>query len=151
MAEGWRGIRFTIRSDMAYLEPIRTIVRECTGLLGFEESEGDEVVLAVQEACTNVIRHCYKECPKERIDFRITFGDQELEIQIIDYGAFVDPTRIKSRDLDDVRPGGLGVHLMRKVMDEVIYERNESGGTTLTLRRRVMRPAADAGGRERLG
>ena len=51
----------------------------------------------------------------------------------------MDPKHIKGRDLDDLKPGGLGVHLMRRAMDEVIYEENGWGGTTLILRKRVRR------------
>jgi len=144
VADGWQGIRITVNSDKQYLAPIRTLVREATDLAGFEEEEAEKIVLAVQEGCANVIRHCYNNCPTERMDIWFCFDDEELEIRIVDYGTFVDPSKIKSRDLDEVRPGGLGVHLMQKVMDEVTYEENESGGTTLTLRKRV--PVRDDSG-----
>lgn len=137
MAEGWQGIRATICSDVKFLEPIRTLVREATALVGLEESEATQVLLAVQEACANVIRHCYKDCPDERIDLGLLFEDDALVITIDDYGEFVDPSRMKGRELEDLRPGGLGLHLMRKVMDEVRYEPNRWGGTTLTLVKRI--------------
>jgi anti-sigma regulatory factor (Ser/Thr protein kinase) len=67
----------------------------------------------------------------------LTFTEDTLEIRIDDYGEFVDPTEIQSRQLDDVRPGGLGVHLMKKVMDSVEYAANAWGGTSLTLVKRL--------------
>jgi anti-sigma regulatory factor (Ser/Thr protein kinase) len=137
VAEAWQGIRLSFRSQSRYLGPIRTVVKEATALAGLEEEEAGEVVLAVQEGCTNVIRHCYKECPDERIDLVLSFTDEALEIRIDDYGRFVDPTKIRGRKLDDVRPGGLGVHLMKKVMDEVEYRANAWGGTSLTLVKRL--------------
>jgi anti-sigma regulatory factor (Ser/Thr protein kinase) len=70
-------------------------------------------------------------------------------VRIDDYGQFVDPAQIKSRPLDDVRPGGLGVHLMQKVMDEVTYAKNRWGGTSLTLRKRLARPAHENPGKDR--
>lgn len=146
MAETWQGIRLSFRSHPRYLVPIRTVVREATDLSGIPDGEAEKVVLAVQEGCANVIRHCYKNNPNKRIDLILTFQDDALSIRIDDYGTWVDPARMKSRDLDDVRPGGLGVHLMQQVMDEVEYERNEWGGTSLTLVKRV--PPRTRGGVE---
>ena len=144
MAEGWSGIRLSFLSHPRYLDPLRALVREATGLVGLEEEESAKVVLAVQEAMANVIRHCYKDCPDERIDVTFSFTDEQVEIRIDDYGKWVDPSQIKGRDLDDVRPGGLGVHLMRSVMDKVEYKRNEWGGTSLTMIKRA--PPKSEGG-----
>jgi anti-sigma regulatory factor (Ser/Thr protein kinase) len=139
MAEGWQGIRISMTSDARYLEALRTVIREATGLAGLTEDDLSDVQLAVTEGCANVIRHCYHGCPDERIDVVLTFADERFEVRIDDYGKFVDPRHIKGRDLDDLKPGGLGVHLMRRAMDEVIYEKNGWGGTTLILRKRVRR------------
>ena len=54
-----------------------------------------------------------------------------------DYGRYIDPSRIASRPLDEIRPGGLGVHLIRSTMDVVEYNENRHGGTTLTLVKRA--------------
>jgi len=142
VAEAWRGIRVTIPSDVRYLGAIRTMVDEACTIAGLPEEDRGEVQLAVQEGCANVIRHCYKNQTGRPIDLRLTFRDDALEIHVDDYGTFVDPSRIQSRDLDDVRPGGLGVHLMRKLMDEVRYSKNAWGGTTLTLVKRLKKGGA---------
>ncbi|MHC4134842.1 MAG: ATP-binding protein [Planctomycetota bacterium] len=139
MADGWQGIRISLTSDARYLEALRAVIREATGLAGLTEDDLSDVQLAVTEGCANVIRHCYHGCPDERIDVVLTFGEDRFEVRIDDYGKFVDPKHIKGRDLDDLKPGGLGVHLMRRAMDEVIYEKNGWGGTTLILRKRVRR------------
>jgi len=137
MARGWRGIRVAIPSDARYLGPVRAVIRAAAAFAGFDRDSSSEIELAVTEGCSNVIRHCYGNCDNERIDLVLTLDTDALEIRIDDYGKFVDPSRIKSRALDDVRPGGLGVHLMHKLMDEVIYKRNQWGGTSLTLRKRL--------------
>jgi len=139
VVRGWQGIRIAVHSDVRYLSAIRTMIREATELAGLDRGETSEVELAVTEGCANVIRHCYENCPDEQIDLTLTFRDEHFEIRIDDYGEFVDPVHIKSRDLDDVKPGGLGVHLMHNVMDEVKYEKNRWGGTSLTLRKHVAR------------
>ncbi len=145
MAEAWQGIRLTMRSHARYLEPIRLIVRETCDLVELPEERAGEVVLAVQEALANVIRHCYKDNPDLRIDLCLTLSGDRLEIRIDDYGRFVDPARFKGRALEDVRPGGLGVHFMRRVMDVVRYEKNAWGGTALTMVK-VLGAAAEGGG-----
>ena len=55
---------------------------------------------------------------------------------IRDHGRSVDPSSIKSRDLDDVRPGGLGVHIMRSVMDRVEYRKRGLTGMELSMTKR---------------
>lgn len=145
MAEGWQGIRVSILSQPQYLGPIRSVIEEAIGLVGLGEDDAAEINLAVTEACANVIRHCYQGCPDKQIDLTITFGEDVFEVRIDDYGKFVDPSRIKSRDLKDVRPGGLGVHLIHKVMDEVSYTENEWGGTTLKMRKLIKGPVESGG------
>ena len=61
-----------------------------------------------------------------------------FRIDIHDYGRFVDPDEIRSRPLEAVRPGGLGVHLMKSTMDTVEYRPNDHGGTTLTMIKRLV-------------
>ncbi len=56
-----------------------------------------------------------------------------IEIVIEDDAMQVDPDTIRSRDLDDIRPGGLGVHIIREIMDEVSYARRDRRGMRLTL------------------
>ena len=95
------------------------------------------IVLAVTEACANIIRHCYGERSGERIDVEIRFRPGVFEVRIIDFGEFVDPTQMKGRELEDVKPGGLGLHFINTVMDDVEYTKNEWGGTTLILQKRI--------------
>jgi anti-sigma regulatory factor (Ser/Thr protein kinase) len=75
----------------------------------------------------------YKGRTDQRIDLALRSLPRQFHLEITDYGSFVDPSLISSRPLDEVRPGGLGVHLMRSTMDLVDYKQNRHGGTTLTL------------------
>jgi anti-sigma regulatory factor (Ser/Thr protein kinase) len=66
-----------------------------------------------------------------------------LKVVLEDEARQVDPSKIKSRDLDEIRPGGLGVHIIREVMDEAVYERRDRVGMRLTLvKRRSAAPVA---------
>ena len=126
-------IRVSVESDPKYLEPLRTVISESTAVLGLDEAVTTKIVLAVTEACANIIRHCYGGKPGKRMDVTLRFGPDFYEVRIDDFGKFVDPSKMKGRELDDVRPGGLGLHFIHSVMDSVQYRENRWGGTTLTM------------------
>jgi anti-sigma regulatory factor (Ser/Thr protein kinase) len=65
---------------------------------------------------------------------------QLLTIEMRDYGGKMDLSCIEARDLDDVRPGGVGTHLMRAVMDEVTYDVSSDTGTVLRMSKRRSQP-----------
>lgn len=123
----------TVPSDTAYLPLVRAMVTEGARLSDFGSEITHGILLAVTEAVTNVIRHAYGGETDKRIDLNLSARPGHFRLDIVDYGQFVDPSRIASRPLDDVRPGGLGVHLIKSIMDHVEYRRNAHGGTTLTL------------------
>ncbi len=135
MKAGWQGIRISVEADPRYLESLRAVLTESTAILGLEDEVTGKIVLAVTEACANVIRHCYCDRSGERIDVEIRFRPGVFEVRIIDYGEFVDPTQMQGRELADVKPGGLGLHFINTVMDDVEYTKNEWGGTTLILQK----------------
>jgi anti-sigma regulatory factor (Ser/Thr protein kinase) len=118
--------------------------------LGFDGAQSSQVVLAVDEALANVMKHGYQGRDDGRIFIRIApFQDSAarrgpgVRIVIEDEARQVGLDKIKSRDLDDVRPGGLGVHIIQRVMDEARYEHREGGvGMRLTLVKHVSSPAA---------
>lgn len=125
--------QITMPSDGKYLHLVRAVVDGAARRLGFSAEDLHTIALAVTEAVTNVIRHVYDNATDQRIDLTLHPSSRTLRLEITDYGTYVDPATIASRPLEDVRPGGLGVHLIKSTMDEVAYQRNEHGGTTLTL------------------
>lgn len=106
---------------------------------GFSEHEASQLSLAVDEALCNVINHGYKRREDGRIVVCVwpLTDPPGLRIVIEDDAMQVEPTSIQPRDLDDVRPGGLGVHIIREIMDHVEYERREGGGMRLVLEKIV--------------
>lgn len=96
----------------------------------------DAVSLSLDEALANVIKHAYKGQAGKPIEIEMGLCDGthgRLCIRIRDWGAWTDPSQIRSRDLADVRPGGLGVHIMHQCMDSVEYKQADGGGTMLTM------------------
>jgi anti-sigma regulatory factor (Ser/Thr protein kinase) len=126
-------VRLVVPSHPKHLPLVRAFVEQAAEIAGFGTDDRERIVLAVTEGITNVIRHSYHGDTDRRIDLTLCAPPGTFHLEIQDYGRFVDPTQIASRPLDDVRPGGLGVHLMKATMDRVEYRRNEAGGTTLTL------------------
>ena len=127
-------IKFTFTSDSCQLADVRCCVRSFLEKCGFDECSIQLLVLGLDEACTNIIRHAYAHNGKpvrlemERLRDRVRFV-------LRDYGRSCDPKCIRGRDLEDVRPGGVGVHIIRQVFDYVKYEPRRRG-TRLVLEKR---------------
>jgi serine/threonine-protein kinase RsbW len=127
-------LSIAISSDPGFLCVVRSMVETLSDVLGFAASDCRSVTLAVDEAMTNIIRHVYrsqKDRPINVICRRIhTRSDGKrragLEITLVDYGPGVDPTRLIARSLDEIKPGGLGLHFIRECMDVVSYMRADS-------------------------
>lgn len=130
-------------SRPGYLAGLRHMIDTLSTGLGFAPDDASQICLAIDEALCNVIRHGYDSAPDGRIRLSIhERGDEGmLEFIVEDDARQVDLDTIRSRDLEDVRPGGLGVHLITEIMDEVTYEHREAGGMRLQMRKRL--PVSD--------
>ncbi len=130
-------VRLTMPSIPRYLAVIRAAVGCMAGQESFSLETIDRLVLATDEALANVIKHGYGSQPGGEILVILrptsTIGRAGLEIVILDRGKSIDPAAICGRDLADIRPGGLGVHIIRSVMDKVQYRRRIGGGMLLRM------------------
>lgn len=133
------GIELRMCANPDYLCVVRAAIRKAAEVFGLTDEEGESVTLAVVEAITNVIRHSYGgPCDKPiilRLN-RIECGDGKkaaIEIVIRDFGRQVDPKSIKGRDLGEIEPGGVGVHIIHSVMDEVEFSRAGDCGMELRM------------------
>ena len=110
------------------LQLIRDFVVKIASKAGLNEEIQEQVALAVDEACTNVIKHAHKFTATRPIDILIQTDDQKIKITISDQGSGFDPTRLVKPDLKkftkEARHGGLGIYLMQTLMDEVDYSFN---------------------------
>lgn len=143
-------IRVELLSDPAYLSGARELISSVCKRLGFDDLTCSKVALAVDEALCNVIRHGYKYAEDRPIwislwALRNAGGEAEgVRLVIEDEADPVDPARMKGRELEDVKPGGLGVHIIRDVMDEVNYESRGPVGMRLTMIKRMPRSETPA-------
>ncbi len=92
---------------------------------GFKEDDVNNIALAVDEACTNIIKHAYKYAGDKAIDIVVSMNNPEFEILIEDQGKHFDPTDVPVPDMKEYmshyKRGGLGMYLMKKLMDKVEY------------------------------
>ena len=99
------------------LKQVRASVLSAARCCGFEGRAARDVVLAVDEACKNVIVHAYGGSDGGDIVLSVFRSEAGIILRLRDFAAPVDPARIKPRDLADVRPGQLGTHFIRTIMD----------------------------------
>ena len=109
MAE--RVLELRVPARAGELKHVRIAVRSCAEAAGMGETGVQDVVMAVDEACQNVIRHAYGEEGAGDMLLEVDRDDDTLVFCLKDFAPPVDPTQVKPRDLEEVRPGGLGTHL----------------------------------------
>jgi anti-sigma regulatory factor (Ser/Thr protein kinase) len=129
--------RFAAQSEQ--LKQVREWVRDTAVANGMSEERADRVVIGVNEACMNIITHAYRDMQGD-IELDITEDDSLLIFQLTDFAKTVDCSKIKSRDLDDIRPGGLGVHFIHEVMDEVSYLPGANGSGNIIIMKVSLKP-----------
>jgi serine/threonine-protein kinase RsbW len=118
-------MKLTIQSQTEKLSYVREFISQAASKFGFDEESVHKIALAVDEACTNIIKHSYNYVPNKEIHIQIVTDDGNFEVIITHQGKLFDPQAIKPPDMRDYmihyRKGGLGMHLMRSLMDKVEY------------------------------
>jgi len=113
------------------------LLRAVTVTMGVQNKVADTVIRhmehAVDEACSNVIKYAYAGDPNQQIDVTLTISPEAFEVIIEDSGVKADVASVKGRKLDDVRPGGLGVHLIKRACDIVEFDEKKKKGNRLRL------------------
>ena len=124
--------RFELNASSEVLSPFRKELRQILNQAGWEKKTTEEILLAVDEALTNIIRHAYQG-KSGKMTVSVLASDDKIEIVLEDWGEKFDPTQVPSPELPRHRPGGLGIHFIRTIMDQVIYEGHKVDGNRLRL------------------
>src|SRR5436305_14032189 len=121
-----------INSQTTILALLRNYVRDFLYGYPFSEKERLLMVLGVDEACTNVIRYAYRLRDDQLISLRMEGLRKCVRMRVRDWGEQVLPHEMKGRSHDMIKPGGLGLFLIRNAFDEVDYI-HKRRGTELVL------------------
>lgn len=118
--------RLSIPSSTSYLGEVREFVEDHARQARFHEDAIEQFKIAVDEACTNVIKHAYRGNAKKQIDLAVIVDDDRFTVRIRDEGHSFRPQMYSEPDIfkfaETRRAGGFGVHIMRQLMDKVEYK-----------------------------
>ena len=111
----------------ASLKEVRTFSREVFEKINLPQEQKDELVLAIAEAAQNIVKHAYKDVAEtsDRMEIKISLKDSDLEIGFFDKGKAVIPENIQHRNLDDIKPGGLGTFFIKQIMDAAVFKKDQ--------------------------
>lgn len=120
-----REIEFS--SHAGNLSLVRRFVRQFLVAEGCGESLVELMVLGIDEACTNVIRYAYGNAEDQLIRLVLQRSGDTVRCRLRDYGVPVNTEKLNGRCLEVIRPGGLGLHLIRQAFDRAYYLRKPKG------------------------
>lgn len=136
-----RKFKLQVPSSTANLALIREFVSSIGAQAGFDAKDIAKLELAVDEACANVIEHAYSHDNTQEVIIRATFDDETLQIDVEDTGRGFDPSKIQPAELEQLvaerKSGGLGMRLMKTLMDEVRYEIQPGQKNELHMMKRI--------------
>jgi len=133
-------MKFAMPSDPRYLPVVRGAIGPLAAAIGWDESECRAITLALDEALANVIRHSYHNCADGIIELECRESADGLEITLLDKGDAPDKSKICAREIGCDQPGGLGTHIIKKVMDTVSYEASPEGNRFVACKLLRKRP-----------
>ncbi len=117
--------KLKVKSKTENLSIIRDFISSSAYEAGMKSDAVENIILAVDEACTNIIRHAYKSVPDGELIIKTKSTASRFVVSITDYGKSFEPEMIPEPDLQKYyrqrRVGGLGMYLMKTLMDDVKY------------------------------
>lgn len=143
-----KDIAVEVASEPRLLTAVRGLIRGYLDQLDFPKERAEEAVLAVDEACTNSIRHSYRGDPHQPLRLTLRTTEGWIEIVLTDSGAPAPAESVCRKetvapDPQAVEPGGLGVQLIYSVFDEVTFRPGKTKGNRVTMR--LKRPPQEPG------
>ncbi len=129
-------LRFPARANR--LKLVRGSIRAAARMCGFNDTAAQNIVLAVDEACQNIIVHGYKGRDDGEIVLYIARRQDGIQVSLVDSAPVVDPATITPRALTDIKPGRLGSYFIREIMDTADYRsRPDGAGNLLEMFKRL--------------
>lgn len=121
------------KAEPSVLKKVRCHVSEIIRQMGFPEDETQKIILSLDEAISNVIRHAYRNDVEEDIELTIMRQNQILGLLLRDFAPEIDDSKIRPRDLQDTLPGKMGINFIDSVMDAWEFATPEDGHGNLLI------------------
>ncbi len=125
-------IKLTIPNKPEYVGVVRLTTSAIACRLGFDIEEVEDIKVAVAEACTNTLEHGLKE-KDENFDIEFTIYEDRLYIVVRDYGEGFDIGQVQEPEVDELKERGLGIFIIRSLMDDVEIISNQGKGTEIRM------------------
>ena len=133
-----QSVQFSAKFE--FLDEIREFVGDIARAGGFADKDIYNIQLAADEAASNIIEHAYEGVSDGLLELSCGVKGNTITIILVDHGESFDPSEIPlpdlKADLSERKIGGLGIFLMRKLMDEVHYEVKPNKNNVLTMTKR---------------
>lgn len=130
----------SVQASTEHLAEVRDFVAKHASEFGFKQQEVADIRLAVDEAYTNIIKHSYKNDDQKYVDIRLEYNRDEFWISLLDTGESFDPTTYSEPDvgqkIKEKKRGGVGVFLIKKLMDDVEYSNEGSTNEIRMVKKR---------------
>lgn len=127
MAQPKPQYRLSVQASTEHLSKVRDFVASHAAEFGFDADDVDDIRLAVDEAYTNIIKHAYDYDDSQSVEINLGYNSSEFWISLFDDGRSFDPRSYSipdiKRKIKEKKRGGVGVYLIRKLMDHVEYGR----------------------------
>lgn len=130
-----KDVKINVPAINEYLEAIRNFIEHLPSVKSMDPQERYNLLLAVEEASENVIKHAYDEPTKGDIEIDICTDDEKITVIVSDRGkGFIPREKVDWEHLTELRVGGLGIYIIEKLMDKVNYQIDkEKGGTKIKM------------------
>jgi anti-sigma regulatory factor (Ser/Thr protein kinase) len=128
-------LKLDMPSHPRFLSVVRAAIDELSMTVGLPKEECNAVILAVDEALANIIRHAYKNRYDQRVEFDCLVSEEQMEFTLLDHGEPPDPARICAQPVDELALSGRGTHLIKAIMDKVSYQQVSEGNQLKLIKR----------------
>ena len=122
-------LSFELKNNLSELDALEEKIHGFSGQLGLTEKSNCKINLVLEELFTNIVSYGFSDQSEHQIQFTITHDNGRLTIQIEDDGIPFNPMDVSDPDLEctleEREIGGLGIHLIKNLMDDVLYQRCE--------------------------
>ena len=115
----------TFQASKSELKTIRSFVKSFLTDNKINLIHHDSIILAVGEITSNILEHGYNFKESDKIKVDLSFNNNEIKLKFFDNGQIVDIEKIKSRELNDIKPGGLGIFFINEIFDDIHWVKDD--------------------------